>query len=245
MAVPVAPIQNVSRERATCPTCGAPAQRGQLVCLECGSRVSLAYRRPPSWKVPAAITALVLLMAAIGAVFAFRAIDKDAKGEVSATPAKPKRGAADASDRVATPTGGERGQPAGADQEEPKGGESEEEDPPAEPDLGESAETGDEAATSSGGIVKQGDLYSWPRSLRGFTVVLLSNEDRASATRFARSATDSGEEIGVISSGDFRTLPQGFFVVFAGRYASRAEADKAAARLGSRFRGAFPQLVRR
>jgi len=250
MGVRAAPSQNVSRERTSCQTCGAPAERGQLVCLECGARVSLAYRRPPSWKVAVAITALVLLLALVGAVLALRALGDEAKREVSAIPANPNRGAADDANRRATPGGGlEPPAGAGTEQEEATGEGSADQD--AEPELGDDPDPdddvapGDDPATESGGIVKEGDLYAWPRSLRGFTVVLLSNEDRASATRFARSAADAGERIGVISSADFRTLPQGFFVVFAGKYASRAEADTAADRLAKRFPGAFPQLVQR
>ncbi len=51
-----------------CPRCGAAAERGQLVCLECGARVALVYRRPPSWKVPVAITAVVALLLGGGRV---------------------------------------------------------------------------------------------------------------------------------------------------------------------------------
>ena len=253
--MPAAPIQNPSRGRVTCPTCGAQAERGQLVCLECGGRVSLAYRRPPSWKFPAAITALVLLLAVLVGVLAFQAIDDEARREVSATPAKPNPAAAEGAGPRTTPTGGEGGPSAEAGsgaEADREGGETE--DPPggSEPTLGSDSDAGEEPATDAddgpatdaGGLVKEGDLYKWPSGLRGFTVVLLSNEDRASATRFARSAAGPADRIGVISSSDFRTLPQGFFVVFAGRYASRAEADEAAGRLAGRFPGAFPQLVR-
>jgi hypothetical protein len=87
-------------------------------------------------------------------------------------------------------------------------------------------------------------LWSWPRDLKGFTVVLLSAEDRASADRFARSASEGKPaKIGVIRADDFESLPKGFYVVFAGHYKDRATADRAAARLGGRFSGAFPQAV--
>ena len=92
----------------------------------------------------------------------------------------------------------------------------------------------------------KGELYTWPRDLRAFTVVLLSAEDRATAMSFARSAAKTkAAKIGVIRANEFRTLPKGFFVVFAGSYKTRARADLAAARLGVRYRGAFAQRVRR
>lgn len=70
----------------TCPGCGAPARRGQLVCLECGARVALVYRRPPSWKVPVVITIVVLAIAVALAASAFAAIRDTARHEVDSAP---------------------------------------------------------------------------------------------------------------------------------------------------------------
>ncbi len=85
-----APTKQLRALDATCPTCGAPAERGQLVCLECGSRIALTYRRPPSWKLPVAIAVVVAVLAAAGGVLAYEAVDDEAKDEVAATPLKPK-----------------------------------------------------------------------------------------------------------------------------------------------------------
>ena len=80
-------------------------------------------------------------------------------------------------------------------------------------------ETGEDRSPAAGeGLRKRGDIYAWPGDLRAFTVVLLSAEDRRSATAFARSASGAGKDkIGVIDSSKFSSLPSGFFVVFAGR----------------------------
>jgi len=95
-------------------------------------------------------------------------------------------------------------------------------------------------------IVLRGALYAWPQTLTGFTVVINSTEDRASAASFAESAAKSrAAKIGVIRGDDFRTLPKGFYVVFAGYYAIREQADQATVRLGKSFKGAFTQPVRR
>lgn len=202
---------------SSCPTCGAPAERGQLVCLECGSRIALAYKRPPSWKIPIAIIAVLGALVVAGAVLAYEAIDDDARDEVAATPLKPKQ----------TQTSDRRPQTSGAQAKaEPK------------PDR--------RKAATPEGLVPKGRLYTWPRDLRAFTVVLLSTEDRASATSYANSVAGAKDaKVGVISSGDFETIPDGFYVVFAGSYKTRALADRAAARLGAKYQGAFPQLVRR
>lgn len=237
------------RRDATCPTCGAPAERGQLVCLECGGRIVLAYRRPPSWKIPVAITVIVLVLAGAGGVAAYQAIDDDAEQEVAATPPNDPRGAG------AEGSGDDR---ADGDSDPARGEKDESEDvvlgeEPAEEggsSRGErdraSGEGGDDDAAAADGLIKRGPLYTWPPRLEAFTVVLLSAEDRASATSFARSAAaEGGTRIGVLRASDFQTLPSGFFVVFAGEYETRPAADRAASRLGQRFRGAFPQLVRR
>jgi len=203
---------------AACPTCGAPAERGQLICLECGSRIALAYRRPPSWHVPAAIVAVVLLVAGAASVLAYRALTDDAEDEVASqpVPAQPADDA-DREEREATP-----------DQDE-----SAEEEPAEE-------------ETGPGGLPVDSDgVRSWPEGEDGFTVVVLSSEDRASARAFAQQASEQGVEAGVLRADDYPALSAstGFFIVFVGRYANQAGADRAAARLGRNYQGAYPQFV--
>lgn len=78
----VEPDQPTAPPATRCPSCGAAAERGQLVCLECGGRIAIVYRRPPSWKVPIAITVLVVAIVAALAATAFAAINDNAKHEV-------------------------------------------------------------------------------------------------------------------------------------------------------------------
>ena len=207
--MPDFPTGSLRRNDTACPTCGAPAEEGQLVCLECGSRVALDYRRPPSWRVPAAILAAVVLLVLGGTAFAIKRIGDDAEREVSRTPVK---------------VGGQAGGKSSATKK-----------PAAKKEAAGRAE-----------LVKQGPLYAWPRELEGFTVVLLSAEDRPRAEEFARSASEGAPaKIGVIRADDFKSLPQGFYVVFAGHYEDRATADRALARLKPRFSGAFAKEVTR
>ena len=195
-----------------CPRCGATAERGQLVCLECGSRVALTYRRAPSWKVPVAISAVVVTLFLLGAVVAVVAIGDDARREVSAAPPRPQSAGKATKAKAPTPTR-----------------------PKADAEPGRATD-----------IVRQGALYAWPRALVGFTVVINTAEDRAAATSFAESAARSRPaKIGVIRADDFRTLPKGFYVVFAGRYDTRRQATQATIRLGKRFSGAFTQRIKR
>ena len=57
-----APPEAVAPETVECPNCGAHADAGQLMCLECGSRLALGYQRPPSWRLPAAIVGVLIYM---------------------------------------------------------------------------------------------------------------------------------------------------------------------------------------
>jgi septal ring-binding cell division protein DamX len=197
----------MERPQTTCPTCGAAAERGQLVCLECGSRVALDYRRAPSWKVPLAVAAAVGALLLVAAVIGWRAVNDNADSEVASTPIEVKQTAKSRAKAKAK------------------------------------ADAKNKAAAGTA-ITEAGGYYSWPKSLTGWTVVLVSNEDEESARTFARSANKGGTKVGVIRSNDFKSLPKNFFLVFAGQYRTQAEAEKAAAGLGKQYQGAFPQSVK-
>jgi len=209
------------------------------VCLECGSRVALGYRRPPNWKLPAAIVAGVLLLAIVGTAMALNRVGDEAERELGNAPIKVAPKPDTAKDKTSTTTAKAK-KPAAKE-----GDKTAAEKKPAAKRKAPAKETPTPAAPATGtGLVSRGALYGWPGDLKGFTVVLLSAEDRASADRFARSAAEGKPaKIGVIRADDFESLPKGFYIVFAGQYKDRATADKAAARLGKRFSGAFPQLV--
>jgi hypothetical protein len=67
-----------------CPQCGEPAERGQLVCTTCGSRLALDYRRPSS-ALPAVVILLLVVVLGAGAFgFAISEITSDAEDEVTA-----------------------------------------------------------------------------------------------------------------------------------------------------------------
>ena len=228
MTVQEAPRRSRPETDSTCPTCGAPAERGQLICLECGSRITLSYRKPPSWRVPVAIIGLVMLLAAAGAYFGLNAVTDDAENEVNSKPARLDQAASNSgntdkasADKDSTPNKGAKAKP----KKKPKAKKK----PKPEP----------APITTAGGI------QSWPRDRVGFTVVVLSAEDRPTARKFAASANKRGARLGVIRSDDFKSLPTGFYIVFSGSYKNRAQAEKAANKLGKRFSGAFPQLVKR
>jgi len=248
------PFKPPARAPTPCPVCEAPAERGQLICLECGSRIALRHRRPPSWKVPVGILAIVTVLAGAGAVLAYEAIDDEARREADAAPPRVKSAAEEPAEPEAqTPAEQPQPQPsepslgAGGSGSRDSAGADPADDQPADDQPADDKQPADEQpAAADGELVPDGELFTWPRDLEGFTVVIQSTQDRQSATTFAGQVAQSNDgEVGVIDSADFRTVPRGFFVVFVGSYEDRAGAQRAAARLGGRYEGAFPQAVRR
>ena len=204
-----------------CPSCDAPAEHGQLVCLECGERLSLDYRRPRGWKLPLAVVLSVLLVASAGFAFALARVSDDADSEVADAPAAKDEERASRNERR-----GERERP--RERREParrRKRRPERREPERRP------------------VATDRRARTWPAGRDGFTVVLISTEDPASARQFARTARQGGTPVGVLRSNDYPSLQSGFWIVFSGVYRSRGEAQRAAGRLNRGFPGAFPQFV--
>jgi hypothetical protein len=199
-----APTQTLPRLGSECPNCGAHADPGQLVCLECGARLALDYRRPRGWRPAAAVIAVVVLVAAAAFAVTLVAVDDDAKDEVAATKAG-----------KATPAA-----------------------PPSKTKPKSKSRTRQRTSTPT-----KGGIPGWPARRNGFTVVLLSAGDEASARDFARNARKADVDAGVLRSDDYSSLEKGFWIVFLGVYKTRAQAERAAARLGGRYSGSYPQFV--
>lgn len=64
---------------AACPSCGADVEADGLFCLECGERLNLEYKRPPSWRLPAAVVAGVVLLTGAAAAVALVQVADDAE----------------------------------------------------------------------------------------------------------------------------------------------------------------------
>jgi hypothetical protein len=95
----------------SCPRCGAPAEPGQLVCLECGSRIALKQEggeRRSLDRLPA--VALLLCVVVIGAAalgFALSELTDDSGGDSSAADrtSEPKPSADTGAPQTETETG--------------------------------------------------------------------------------------------------------------------------------------------
>jgi hypothetical protein len=88
----------------------------------------------------------------------------------------------------------------------------------------------------------QSPLLEWPKGTSGYTVVLVTTEDRPAAERVALEAARSGVEAGLLHSDDYN-LGEGFWIVFAGRFDDQASAERQSANLAERYPGAYATQV--
>jgi septal ring-binding cell division protein DamX len=200
-----------------CPSCGTPAERGQLVCLHCGHRLALGKtssgRRGGGggWR-PAALVALALL--ALGGVALGVAIGLAAggSGDDSAEEAANAR-----ADRLLVTV---KQRQATIDQLQRR------------------------AKRRAAQAKKQRESVAgtWPAGVKAYTVVLVTASDEPSAQAIADEAKANGLDAGVLSSDDYG-LGQGFWIVYSGRYDTTDEAAAEAANLSGQYSGAYPQLV--
>jgi hypothetical protein len=222
-----------------CPSCGAPAEPGQLMCLECGSRLALGYQRPPSWRLPAAIVALVVLLAGAAVAFALANVSDDATRTAAQAPAP------------AGQTGPQGAQGAPGDTQPPTGSqtapaESEAAPTPTEPTPvtgGATAPAPAETTTSASPAAAT--ATGWPPGKEAFTVILASMPTKAAAEDKLQAAKDAGiAGAAILHSDDFPTLRPGYWVVFDGQYdaidqaTSQVEQDR-----GKGFGDAYPRFV--
>jgi hypothetical protein len=214
------------RAETTCPHCGAAADEGQLVCLECGGRIGLDYRRPPGWKLPLAIVGVVLAALAVAFGFGLHEITDNADNEVASAGAGKPRPQPKPAARTGKPAAAEKP----AARSKPKR--------PAEPRPANPRPKGKpRPAASLPGVP------GWPAGRSGYTVVLLSASDRKSARSFARTARQGGTRVGVLRSNDYPSLEKGFWIVYSGVYPTRRQAERAVTKVSRGFPGAYPQFV--
>lgn len=213
----------------TCPNCGAEAAAGQLMCLECGSRLALEHRRPASWKIAGAIIGVVLLLAGAALALALAEITSDADNQATA-PTPTQQASAPQAAPAETGTAPTESSPTPSTTDAAP---SETTPEPAVPDTDTPPPTPADASPAT-----------WPEGKSAHTVILASAGSRQEAEAKQKQAQDAGISAGILKSDDFGSLRPGYWVVFDGQFDSveeataRAEEDR-----GKGFADAYPRFV--
>jgi hypothetical protein len=220
---------------AACPSCGEAAEPGQLVCLNCGSRLDLG--RKPRSIVPALAALIAVVVIGAGAFgFALSELtggdDTDDVGASAAEErAVPEPSAQDGAAQTASGERAPRTEAAPTTETAPQGAPRTESAP------------GTETAPGTPQQQRRSLLLEWPTDLTAHTVVLVTTSDRPAALRLARSAARSGIEAGLLRADDYN-LGSDLWIVFAGRFDTRRGAARQASNLAARYPGAYVQLIR-
>jgi hypothetical protein len=209
-------------EQHACPNCGAHADSGQLMCLECGGRLALDYQRAPSWRLPAAIVGVVVLLAGIGVAIALAAVTNNAAETTAAAPTQPVPPAQSAPGDTPPTT------------------------PQATPAPPAPAATTPTPATPTPATPTPAAATGWPPGKSAFTVIIASMPTKAAAEQKLQAAKDAGiTTAAILHSDDFPTLRAGYWVVFDGQYDTIDQATQQATadRGKGAFGDAYPRFV--
>jgi len=203
---------------ASCPNCGEPVERRQLVCLNCGARVALRERT--SWArepVTAVATVLVAVIVIGAGLFGF-AISELTSGDGDDDGGSGERASTTAPEAPAGRT-----------------------DTTADEPQAPAVVTGS-AQDEPGAPRRERGVPGWPRGLTAHTVVLVTSSDRAAALNVAKEARSTGLEAGLMPSDPY-DLGTGLWIVYSGRFTTREGAQRQASQLAGRYPGAYPQLI--
>jgi hypothetical protein len=228
----------IAASDSTCPRCGASREPDQRYCLECGLALPEVEGRLPSFRrgwirrigwYPGDwvwVSLLTLVVAAAGAAAAIVVTEhNDDKGAVFVAPST--------NVSVTEPTVVPSTAPKPTTVDTSK--------------LPTAPEPTSPAAAPKG--PKNGRV-PWPRNENGWTIVLVSypkTTGRPAALQTADRAARAGlRQVGVLDSSRYASLQPGYYVVFAGVYPGKSDADTtvATARQAG-FGGAYSRQIAR
>jgi len=223
---------------STCPRCGAAREPDQRYCLECGLALPEVEGRLPSFRrgwirrvgwYPGDwvwVSLLTLVVAAAGAAAAIVVTEhNDDKGSVFVAPST--------NVSVTEPTVVPSTAPKPTTVDTSK--------------LPTAPEPTSPAAAPKG--PKNGRV-PWPRNENGWTIVLVSypkTTGRPAALQTSDRAARAGlRQVGVLDSSRYASLQPGYYVVFAGVYPGKSDADTAVATARQAgFGGAYSRQIAR
>lgn len=227
----------ISAAEGTCPRCGAARAPDQRYCLECGlvlpavtGRLPSLRRRwirrlgwyPGDWIWISLLTLVVAAAGAASAIVLTRHVN-DSGSVFTAPPAVPVTEPAPVPPATTVVTVDTSTLPAAPEPTTTA---------PAQP-----------AGPKNG-------RFTWPSNENGWTIVLVSypkTNGRPAALQTAAKGASAGlQQVGVLDSSLYASLQPGYYVVFAGVYASKADADAAVATARQAgFGGAYSRQIAR
>jgi len=197
-----------------CPRCRQPIEPGQEYCLECGARLpgpptgvvaalGAAWRRRLRWYPGDWIWAALALLfiAALGALVAITASGGNSQETTIVATTSPGVVTRQAVETTPATTA-------------------------ASPTTAATATAPAATTETPAKPAAQTTLRVWPSGESGWTVVLRSEASRQGAIAQAHKAIHAGvRDVGVLDSAKYSSLHPGYFVVFAGVYATQAAAE--------------------
>jgi predicted nucleic acid-binding Zn ribbon protein len=191
-----------------CPRCGTTLRSDQEWCLNCGAGLGAQLAAPRGWRWPVALVGGLLALLAIAIVLALVELGKDSE---TITPAATPAAAATPAPTTAAavPT------------------------PTPTPSTNPSL-----VPPSNGGTAATPQTSDWPAGKTGYTVMLDSSTNQATAAARAKDLAGQGIPAGVLDTSGYKPLTKDRFVVFSGQYVSRADARNALRGFAQRVTGA-------
>jgi hypothetical protein len=210
------------------------------MCLECGSRLALDYRRPPSWRLPAAVVAIVLLLAGAGVAFGLAKVTDDA-GKTAAAPTTGKS-VPSAAPGDTPPTAS---QPTSVPADTTAATTATDTSATTTTDTTSTTTTTTDTTTDTSTTTTPASTSGeWPAGRDAFTVVLASETSRSAAKAKLDEAQSAGiSGAGILHSDDFASLRPGYWVVFDGQFDTRSAAQTQAEQDQGTFADAYPRYV--
>jgi hypothetical protein len=205
--------------------CEAPLDPDQLYCLECGTPTDLAPKLALPRKTGPLIAAALIGLGLLGGGVAFAVLQDDDTPSDDAALTTIDTTQSDATTEIPATTEG--GLP--PDPNAPTTDDGVFEDP-----------SDGQTIDGAGG---EEPLSDWPVGRDGWTVFVSSVTDGFEAVETRERVQNSGQPAGLLFSSDHEGLNPGFWVVYSGIFATRAEAVDHAADLAVDFPGSNPRYV--
>ena len=201
-------------EQLRCARCATRLARDQDWCLACGAAATTQVVGPPSWKLAIATVGGVVAAVAVGVVLLVTSASSDSAAQRAATvPAAPPPEASTVPPAAVPP-------------------------PPATtpPATGTSTTPTTTTSKAPAAAIGGGGVRTWPSGKSGWTVVLGTEVELATARSRAKSYSDKGVKAGVLDATKYTfSTPTGAFVIFFGDFDSQSKAVTASSNLADKL----------